>query len=109
MVVFRVEGVAGVTGSMTRQRNRPQPLSHVLAILYGPQQGLELSKVRLSAKVLHGRLGYCDLFQVRKEHSAVASQKPVQMILMGVSKCQDRDRSRVDSGFRHGLLETAQG
>jgi hypothetical protein len=29
------------------------------------------------------------------------------MILMGVSKCQDRDRSRVDSGFRHGLLKTA--
>src|SRR5262245_29525352 len=107
MVIFRVEGVAGMTGSMTRQRNRPQPLSHVLAISYGSQQGPELCKVRLSAKALHGCLGYCDRLQVRKERSAISSQKPVQMILVGVSQCQDRNRSRLDPGFRHGPLKTA--
>src|SRR5206468_198140 len=89
------------------QRNRPQPLSHMFAIPYGSQQRPELRKMRLGAKALHGRPGYHDHFQARKEHSAVGSQKPIQMILMGVSKCQDRDRSGVDSGLRHGLLKTA--
>jgi hypothetical protein len=65
-VVFGVEGVAGMTGSMTRQRNCPQPLGHMFAIPYGSQQGPELRKVRLSAKALHGRLGYHDYLQVRK-------------------------------------------
>jgi hypothetical protein len=91
---------------MTRQRDRAEPPSHVFAISHGSQQGPELRKVRLSAEVLHGRLGYCDLFQIRKGHPAIARQEPVQMILMGVSQRQDGDRSWVDCGFRHGLLET---
>src|SRR3954452_14019230 len=107
MLLVGVERVADMTGSMTRQGDGPQPLSHVFAIPYGSQQGPELRKMRLSAKVLHGRLGYRDFLQVRKEHAAVGSQKPVQMILMGVSQCQDRNRSRVDPGFRHGLLKVA--
>src|SRR5262245_11302471 len=89
VVVFRVEGVAGATGSMPRQRNRLQPLGHEFAVSYRSQQGPELSKVWLSVKAVHGRLGYRDLFQVRKEHSAVRGQKPVQMILMCVSQRQN--------------------
>jgi hypothetical protein len=91
---------------MTGQGNRPQSLSHLVAIPDGLQQGPEPRKVRLSDKALHSRLGNHDRLQVRKEHSAVGGQKPVHMILMGVGEHQERDRRRVNLGFRHSLLET---
>ncbi|MER9847615.1 hypothetical protein NKJ55_09630 [Mesorhizobium sp. M0106] len=95
-----------MTGSMTGQGDRPQSLTHLVAILDRLQQGPELRKVRVNEKAPHSRLGNYDRLQVWKEHSAVGGQKSVHMILMGVGERQDRDRSRVDLGFRHGLLKT---
>lgn len=65
-----------MTGSMTRQGDRPQSLTHQVAILDRLQQGPELRKVGVSEKAPNSRLGNYDRRQVWKEHSAVGVKSP---------------------------------